>query len=150
MLFPDDNNGSRIIFTTKLTDVADYANSFNTHHQMRFLNEEQSWNLFHEKVFGQENCPPEFKVIGQQIVKSCRGLPLSIVVIGGSFLGNLNCLLATTSIAQHSIETIGYAKVKASHVGSNFPAQYSVCGSPGKSHDNISSSKFCMYRYGHP
>lgn len=34
MLFPYDNNGSRIIFTTRLTDVADYANSFNTHHQM--------------------------------------------------------------------------------------------------------------------
>lgn len=34
-------------------------------------------------MFGQENCPPELKVIGQQIAKNCHGLPLSIVVIGG-------------------------------------------------------------------
>lgn len=65
MLFPDDNNGSRIIFKTRLTDGADYANSFNTHHQMRLLNKEQSWNLFLEKVFGQENCSPELEIIGQ-------------------------------------------------------------------------------------
>ncbi|XP_022857918.1 putative late blight resistance protein homolog R1A-3 [Olea europaea var. sylvestris] len=65
ILFPNDNNGSRIIFTTRLINVANYANSFNTHHQMRLLNEEQSWNLFLEKVFGQENCLPKLEIIGQ-------------------------------------------------------------------------------------
>ncbi|XP_022854796.1 putative late blight resistance protein homolog R1B-23, partial [Olea europaea var. sylvestris] len=50
---------------------------------MHFLNVEQSWNLFREKVFGQENCPPELEDIGRTIAKNCHGLPLSIVVIVG-------------------------------------------------------------------
>ncbi|CAA2955556.1 late blight resistance homolog R1A-3 isoform X1 [Olea europaea subsp. europaea] len=83
LLFPNDNIGSRIIVTTRLTDVASYAGKYQKHHQMHFLNEEQSWNLFREKVFGQENCPPELEDIGRTIAKNCHGLPLSIVVIAG-------------------------------------------------------------------
>ncbi|CAA2996238.1 NBS-LRR class resistance Fy8-Ry8 [Olea europaea subsp. europaea] len=41
MLFPNGNNGSRIILTTRLSDVADYVGSSNTRHQMHFLNEEE-------------------------------------------------------------------------------------------------------------
>ncbi|CAA2984372.1 late blight resistance homolog R1B-17 [Olea europaea subsp. europaea] len=82
-LFPNDNIGSRIIVTTRITDVAGHASLSTKHHQMHFLNEEQSWNLFLEKVFGQENCPPELEDIGRTIAKNCQGLPLTIVVIGG-------------------------------------------------------------------
>ncbi|XP_022850206.1 putative late blight resistance protein homolog R1A-3 isoform X2 [Olea europaea var. sylvestris] len=83
LLFPNDNIGSRIIVTTRLTDVAGHAGSSRNHHQMRFLNEEQSWNLFRGKVFGQEICPPELEDIGRTIAKNCQGLPLTIVVIVG-------------------------------------------------------------------
>ncbi|CAA2996236.1 late blight resistance homolog R1B-16 isoform X1 [Olea europaea subsp. europaea] len=83
LLFPNDNIGSRIIMTTRMTDVAGHAGLSTKHHQMHFLNEEQSWNLFREKVFGQENCPPELEDIGRKIAKNCQGLPLSIVVIAG-------------------------------------------------------------------
>ncbi|CAA2993369.1 late blight resistance homolog R1B-14 [Olea europaea subsp. europaea] len=68
MLFPDDKNGSRIILTSSLKDVADY---------------EESWELFHEKVFGKENCPLDLVDVGTKIAKNCQGLPLLIVVIGG-------------------------------------------------------------------
>ncbi|KAL0380192.1 UNVERIFIED_CONTAM: putative late blight resistance proteinR1A-10 [Sesamum angustifolium] len=56
--FPDDNNGSRVMITTRLSDVAVYASS-SPLHQMDFLNEEWSWNLLRDKVFEQQSCPPE-------------------------------------------------------------------------------------------
>ncbi|XP_022845057.1 putative late blight resistance protein homolog R1B-14 isoform X1 [Olea europaea var. sylvestris] len=83
-LFSNDNNGSRIILTTRLEQVADHANSCPPLHQVRFLNNIESWKLFCDTVFGHEGCcPPELDKIGKQISQNCRGLPLSIVVIGG-------------------------------------------------------------------
>lgn len=81
--FPDDNNGSRILITTRLSNVALYANSSGTYHQMHLLNETESWNLLREKVFGNECCHPELEEIGKKIARNCQGLPLAIVVIGG-------------------------------------------------------------------
>ncbi|CAA2993368.1 late blight resistance homolog R1B-16 isoform X1 [Olea europaea subsp. europaea] len=86
MLFPDDENGSRIMLTSRLKDVADYVNSSNAHHQMRFLNDEESWNLFLKKVFGKENCPLDLVDVGKRIAKNCQGLPLLIVVTCGLLL----------------------------------------------------------------
>ncbi|KAL0397263.1 UNVERIFIED_CONTAM: putative late blight resistance proteinR1B-14 [Sesamum calycinum] len=80
--FPDDNNGSRVMITTRLSDVAVYASS-SPLHQMDFLNEEWSWNLLRDKVFEQQSCPPELERIGRSIAKSCGGLPLAIAVAAG-------------------------------------------------------------------
>ncbi|KAL2490426.1 Disease resistance RPP8-like protein 3 [Abeliophyllum distichum] len=81
-LFPNDNNGSRIMMTTRLENVAGYENSCSPHH-MRFLTEGESWNLFCQNVFGKDGCPTELKQIGKKIVQNCQGLPLAIVVIAG-------------------------------------------------------------------
>lgn len=81
--FPDDNKGSRILITTRLSNVALYVNSSGTYHEMHLLNEEESWNLLREKVFGNECCHPELEEIGKKIARNCQGLPLAIVVIGG-------------------------------------------------------------------
>ncbi|XP_042023597.1 putative late blight resistance protein homolog R1B-16 [Salvia splendens] len=79
---PDNSNGSRIMVTTRLSNLGSQLdNSYG--HGMRFLNEESSWNLFCKIVFGGKSCPLELEKIGKKIVKSCRGLPLSIVVMGG-------------------------------------------------------------------
>ncbi|GFQ02279.1 putative late blight resistance protein homolog r1b-14 [Phtheirospermum japonicum] len=52
--------------------------------KMGFLNEDESWNLFCKCVFREEDyCPPELEETGKEIAKSCKGLPLSITVIGG-------------------------------------------------------------------
>ncbi|XP_042029845.1 putative late blight resistance protein homolog R1B-23 [Salvia splendens] len=52
--------------------------------EMKFMNEESSWNLFCKIVFSGKSCPSELVKIGKKIVECCRGLPLlSIVVIGG-------------------------------------------------------------------
>ncbi|KAK4422663.1 putative late blight resistance proteinR1A-10 [Sesamum alatum] len=83
MFFPDDNNRSRIMLTTRELNVSNYVDSLSQYHQMHLLNKSESWNLFHQKAFGENNCPPEFEKIGRSIASNCRGLPLAIHVIGG-------------------------------------------------------------------
>ncbi|KAG8379674.1 hypothetical protein BUALT_Bualt07G0113600 [Buddleja alternifolia] len=80
--FPDNCNGSRIMITTRLANIANCFGSDNSH-ELEFLDEDESWNLFCEKIFPGESYPLELKEIGKRIATSCRGLPLSIVVIGG-------------------------------------------------------------------
>ncbi|XP_042046089.1 toMV resistance protein Tm-2(2)-like [Salvia splendens] len=77
-LFPDNHNGSRIMLTTRLMNVAALNGPV---HMMRFLDDEQSWHLFQHKVFGDQGCPLELHTVGEKIVKGCGGLPLSIVTV---------------------------------------------------------------------
>ncbi|KAL0356218.1 UNVERIFIED_CONTAM: putative late blight resistance proteinR1A-10 [Sesamum radiatum] len=80
---PNNENGSRILVTTRLLDVARPLSIDNHYFTLDLLDEDKSWNLLCEKVFAQESCPyPELEEIGREIAKGCRGLPLSIVVIG--------------------------------------------------------------------
>ncbi|XP_059638550.1 disease resistance protein RPP13-like [Cornus florida] len=79
--FPNDRNGSRIVFTTRLVNVA-MALQAKPHH-FSFLNEDESWNLLRFKVFRKGSCPIDLIEIGKEIVKQYRGLPLAIVVISG-------------------------------------------------------------------
>ncbi|XP_047981577.1 putative late blight resistance protein homolog R1B-16 [Salvia hispanica] len=83
MYFPDNNNGSRIVITTREIDVANYADSSSPQHQVRLLSEAESWNLLRHLVFGEEGCLLVLHEIGQKIAKHCGGLPLAIRVIGG-------------------------------------------------------------------
>ncbi|KAL8510387.1 hypothetical protein ACS0TY_017270 [Phlomoides rotata] len=80
-IFPDNNNGSRIVLTTRLSNVATHLHSVCI--RINFLDEHKSWNLFCQEVFGQEDCPLELVGIGKKIVEQCKGLPLAIAVIGG-------------------------------------------------------------------
>ncbi|XP_047961733.1 putative late blight resistance protein homolog R1B-16 [Salvia hispanica] len=80
--FPDNRNGSRIVVTTRLSHLASQFN-YSSGLDLKFLDKYASWDLFCKTVFGEEACPLELKGIGKKIVKGCKGLPLSIVVIGG-------------------------------------------------------------------
>ncbi|KAL0356150.1 UNVERIFIED_CONTAM: putative late blight resistance proteinR1A-10 [Sesamum radiatum] len=96
--FPNNGNRSRIMMTTRMSEV---GVSLGCHdpYLISFLNEEESWNLFCEKVFGQKGCSyPELKIIGKEITKACRGLPLAIVAIAG--------LLANSNMDQQYWESI--------------------------------------------
>ncbi|XP_051119163.1 putative late blight resistance protein homolog R1B-17 [Andrographis paniculata] len=81
--FPNVSDGSRILLTTRLSDVAHYVRSSEFLHEMQFLDVDTSWNLLREKVFAQEQCPLELEEVGKFIASKCRGLPLAIVVIAG-------------------------------------------------------------------
>lgn len=86
-VLPDDNNGSRIMLTTRLSELAIYASSNSSFYQMPFLDEDKGWDLFRGIVFAEEeNYPPEIGECGKRIVAKCQGLPLAIVVIAGLLL----------------------------------------------------------------
>ncbi|XP_045788308.1 disease resistance protein RPP13-like [Trifolium pratense] len=80
--FPDENKGSRILITSRLKEVALHTGR-DPPYYLQFLNEEQSWELFYKKVFRGEEYPCDLESLGKEIVKSCGGLPLSIVVLAG-------------------------------------------------------------------
>ncbi|KAI3454398.1 hypothetical protein Pfo_011061 [Paulownia fortunei] len=81
--FPDNDNGSRIILTTRLERVAIYASSVSSLHYMHLLSDDESWELLCAKVFGEECCPPQLENVGMEIALGCKGLPLAIVVMAG-------------------------------------------------------------------
>ncbi|KAI3455023.1 hypothetical protein Pfo_011686, partial [Paulownia fortunei] len=83
--FPDDQNGSRVLFTSRNEDVAP---SDSIIHFLPFLSDDQCWDLLQQKVFQREACPSELVGIGKQIAVDCQGLPLSVVVIA-AVLANL-------------------------------------------------------------
>ncbi|XP_057763788.1 putative late blight resistance protein homolog R1A-10 isoform X1 [Salvia miltiorrhiza] len=80
--FPNNKNGSRIVVTTRLSDLASKLSNSDII-GMKLLDEAESWELLSKTVFGKEGCPLELEEIGKKIGKSCKGLPLSIVVVGG-------------------------------------------------------------------
>ncbi|CAH1419424.1 unnamed protein product [Lactuca virosa] len=83
LFFPDHNNGSRILLTSRLTEVAAHAKSHGLIHHLQHLTEEESWKLLCEKVFQGDECPKWLVDPGKQIAKNCHGLPLSVVVMAG-------------------------------------------------------------------
>ncbi|KAF3437609.1 hypothetical protein FNV43_RR20365 [Rhamnella rubrinervis] len=106
--FPDESNGSRILITTRVRDVAWHASPTPAHEQ-RFLDENESWQLLQKKAFrgGEWRGLPNLEEPGRKLAKSCGGLPLSIVLLGGILaskekshrvwsrvLGNVNSYLA--------------------------------------------------------
>ncbi|XP_047255206.1 putative late blight resistance protein homolog R1A-3 [Capsicum annuum] len=83
-IFPNDYNKSRIILTTRLKNVADYASSPDfPPHDVSFLSLDDSWKLFTGRLFRMDPCPLQLVKIGKHIIQQCQGLPLSIVVIAG-------------------------------------------------------------------
>ncbi|XP_057763654.1 putative late blight resistance protein homolog R1B-16 [Salvia miltiorrhiza] len=80
--FPDSKNRSRIVVTTRLSALASKLPNSDSL-GMKLLDEAESWELLSKTVFGEEGCPLELEEIGKKIGKSCKGLPLSIVVVGG-------------------------------------------------------------------
>ncbi|XP_057763714.1 putative late blight resistance protein homolog R1B-16 [Salvia miltiorrhiza] len=80
--FPNNENGSRIVVTTRLSDLASTLPNSDSL-GMKLLDDDESWQLLSKTVFGEEGCPLELEEIGKKIGKTCKGLPLSIVVVGG-------------------------------------------------------------------
>ncbi|KAL1323125.1 hypothetical protein HN51_068167 [Arachis hypogaea] len=81
-VFPNDNNGSRILITSRDRDVASYAGTMPPC-ELSFLDEEESWQLFCKKVFPAQDCHSNLRGLGKELVGSCKGLPLAIIVMAG-------------------------------------------------------------------
>ncbi|KAH7688994.1 P-loop containing nucleoside triphosphate hydrolase protein [Dioscorea alata] len=85
--FPDANNGSRVLITTRFLNVATQADQTSTPYQLQLLNEVESMKLLLKHAYPNEdaraNCPSKLLDIGRHLMRKCGGLPLALVVLGG-------------------------------------------------------------------
>ncbi|CDP19728.1 unnamed protein product [Coffea canephora] len=81
--FPNDKNGSRILITSRHSEVAAKVQVDSTPHPLRLLSDDESWKLLQKKLFDTKDCPNELMEAGKQIAESCKGLPLAVVAIAG-------------------------------------------------------------------
>uniref|UniRef100_A0A7N0TXA0 NB-ARC domain-containing protein n=1 Tax=Kalanchoe fedtschenkoi TaxID=63787 RepID=A0A7N0TXA0_KALFE len=79
-------SGSRIIVTTRSKKVEEIVTTVQGFfYQLDLMSEDESWSLFESVAFpyGSEGASSTLKEIGRRIVDKCKGLPLSIKMIGG-------------------------------------------------------------------
>ncbi|KAI5670272.1 hypothetical protein M9H77_10636 [Catharanthus roseus] len=82
--FPNDNNGSRVLFTSRIHSIALLINVASSTHHLCPLTIEESWELLQNKLFYKDSCcPPYLLDVGKRIAEICKGLPLSIVLTAG-------------------------------------------------------------------
>ncbi|XP_044482047.1 disease resistance protein RPP13-like [Mangifera indica] len=81
--FPDSNNGSRVIITTRIKEVAERSDERTHVHKLRFLSQDESWKLFSGKAFRNFTRDEGLEELGREMVQKCGGLPLAIVVLSG-------------------------------------------------------------------
>ena len=94
-VFPDANNGSRVMLTTRKIDVANHIEMPTYVHNMKLLDGERSWELFSGKALPSYKRPliqniEEFEELGKKLARKCNGLPLALAVLGGYLSKNLN------------------------------------------------------------
>ncbi|KAL0412073.1 UNVERIFIED_CONTAM: putative disease resistance RPP13-like protein 3 [Sesamum latifolium] len=96
-VLPKSNRYGKILITSRHEDVARRANRDRLlPHRLRFLNQEESWELLQLEVFGKVGvCPPELENTGKLVADNCAGLPLAIVVIGGILVDKLSSIVET-------------------------------------------------------
>ncbi|OMO52863.1 Disease resistance protein [Corchorus capsularis] len=84
-LFPHDNNGCRVMITTRDDDVAKGASKGSKGKVLTLepLSSKDSAALFCRKTFQEDICPDNLKDIAEHILERCKGLPLAIVAISG-------------------------------------------------------------------
>ncbi|RWR84797.1 putative disease resistance protein [Cinnamomum micranthum f. kanehirae] len=84
--FPNENNGSRIMLTTRKRDVALYAEPRSKPYELRLLTNEECWELLSKKAFLEVANHGDFvglEKVGKEIARKCCGLPLAAVILGG-------------------------------------------------------------------
>ncbi|XP_022683489.1 disease resistance protein RPM1 [Setaria italica] len=99
--FPQNNNASKIITTTRIEDVAKYCSIPHKEYiyPMMPLDSDDSKSLFLKRIFyHKDDCPLELKEVTDDILRKCHGLPLAIV--------NIASLLATKPICKREWERV--------------------------------------------
>lgn len=83
---PNNNCGSRIMITTRKTDLASISSieSKGKVYNLQPLSEDEAWDLFCGKTFPGHSCPSYLMNICRSILRKCEGLPLAIVAVSGT------------------------------------------------------------------
>lgn len=87
-VFPDNQCGSRVIITTRITDVASESCKLASRGRvpiftLKPLSTDESLTLLCKIVFSGDPCPDHLLDDARGILKKCAGLPLVIVAISG-------------------------------------------------------------------
>ena len=77
--FADSRNGSRVILTTRLFDVARDADPWSRPMNLAPLSSEKSWDIFLEKAGGEDNSV--LNKYRNEILRVCNGLPAAILLL---------------------------------------------------------------------
>lgn len=83
---PNNMKRSRVLLTTRDSNLARFCCNHDPHH-LKFLTDDECWELLQKKVFHKEKCPSDLKELGERIAKKCMGLPLAVLVIAGALTG---------------------------------------------------------------
>ncbi|KAK1268065.1 Disease resistance protein RPM1 [Acorus gramineus] len=86
LAFPENECGSRIVFTTRNFKVATSLSSSHRVILPKTLQYDQAWELFCNMVFrgsSWRSCPREVEDLARASVNKCGGLPLAIVCLAG-------------------------------------------------------------------
>ncbi|KAL8532067.1 hypothetical protein ACS0TY_008613 [Phlomoides rotata] len=75
------SQGSVTIVTTRIEKVASMMSTTGIH-RINYLSEDDSWALFKQRAFSNEEGEDNFIAIGKVIVKKCGGVPLVIKALG--------------------------------------------------------------------
>lgn len=105
--FPNDSNGSRVMITSRIHDIASQTKLASSIHPLHPLSTEKSWELLQKKLFNEDEIPENLFEVGMKIVKLCEGLPLSIVVIAGVLAIRVRDLTWWKEIATNHTSKIG-------------------------------------------
>ncbi|XP_019151883.1 PREDICTED: putative late blight resistance protein homolog R1A-10 [Ipomoea nil] len=141
--FPDDGYSSRVLLTTRLAEVANYTCSKDDFsHQMQFLEQSESWQLFNEKAC--ESRSAEFETIGRRVVEKCKGLPLAIIVVAGLFSklktldewkNTANALSSSSKTTLDDEECLKVLSLSYNHLPHNLKACFLYLGVFPEDHD---------------
>ncbi|TVT99204.1 hypothetical protein EJB05_55445, partial [Eragrostis curvula] len=106
--FPQNNQYSRVMITTRNGDVARACSSdHGCIHNMKPLSESDSRKLFFNRIFGSEDdCPSHLKEVSFHILKKCGGLPLAIVTVASVLACHPTRLKEQWEYVRSSLSTI--------------------------------------------
>ncbi|KAL5569443.1 hypothetical protein UlMin_026018 [Ulmus minor] len=114
--FPEGRGGSKVLFTTRNTELATSVDPFSSSIEPPLLTEEEGWELLQRKafsaqVFGDNGFRSEFEELGKEMVKKCRGLPLAVVKVHKDVSFQLNKLKLPQQYAVEETLDLSYQEL---------------------------------------
>ncbi|KAK4564518.1 hypothetical protein RGQ29_006549 [Quercus rubra] len=133
-LLLDGKRGSKVVITTRAKLVADITSPI-SQYSLKGLSEDQSWSLLKQMAFEeeQETINSNFKAIGMDILKKCKGVPLAIKIIGRvlnkktevewSYIKNIEL----TNVTQLKDDIMPVLKLSYDHLPSHLKCCFAYC-----------------------